>query len=286
MTSGAGTCTVKYDVATNNNYNAAPQVPESVNAQKATLTITADNKSRGYRAADPTFTYTPSGFANGDTESVLSGAPDLTTDAITTSDAGGYPINAAVGTLNAANYAFSFVNGTLTITKATPSISWSTPADITYGTAVGNTQLNATATNPNDSSSVTGTFTYNPVTGTMLHTGSSQTLAANFAPANTNNYNVPAQKTVSINVLKATLTITADSKSKTYRAANPALTFTATGFVNGDTASVLSATTPSLTTTATTTSPSASFAAVSTDASRRFSIPDRSRRRSTTTSIV
>src|SRR5207237_10921918 len=145
-----------------------------------------------------------------------------------------------------------------------PSISASSPAASTYGTAVGNTQLNATATNTNDSSSVTGTFTYTPVTGTMLHTGSSQTLAANFAPANTNNYNVPAQKAVSINVLKVTLTITADSKSKTYRAANPALTFTATGFVNGDTASVLGATTPSLTTTATTTSPVTAYPITST----------------------
>src|SRR5207249_25383 len=43
MTSGTGTCTVKYDQAGNGNYNAAPQVTETVNAQKAdqTITITA-----------------------------------------------------------------------------------------------------------------------------------------------------------------------------------------------------------------------------------------------------
>ena len=40
MTSGTGTCTVKYDQAGNTNYNAAPQVTETVNAQKANQTIT------------------------------------------------------------------------------------------------------------------------------------------------------------------------------------------------------------------------------------------------------
>jgi len=40
MTSGTGTCTVKYDQAGNDNYNAATQVTESVTAQKANQTIT------------------------------------------------------------------------------------------------------------------------------------------------------------------------------------------------------------------------------------------------------
>ena len=37
----------------------------------STLTITGDNKTKTYRAANPTFTFTPSGFVNGDTASVL-----------------------------------------------------------------------------------------------------------------------------------------------------------------------------------------------------------------------
>ncbi|HET7760074.1 MAG TPA: carboxypeptidase-like regulatory domain-containing protein [Gaiellaceae bacterium] len=40
MTGGTGTCSVKYDQAGNANYNAAPQVTESVTAQKADQTIT------------------------------------------------------------------------------------------------------------------------------------------------------------------------------------------------------------------------------------------------------
>jgi hypothetical protein len=55
MTSGTGTCSVKYDQAGDSNYNAAPQVTESVNAQKAGQTITfgpLPDKTYG----DPDFT--------------------------------------------------------------------------------------------------------------------------------------------------------------------------------------------------------------------------------------
>jgi len=43
MTSGTGTCTVKYDQAGDTNFNAASQVAESVTAQKASATIALSN---------------------------------------------------------------------------------------------------------------------------------------------------------------------------------------------------------------------------------------------------
>ena len=64
---------------------------------------------------------------NGDTSGVLSGAPSLTTTATSTSAPGSYSITVAVGTLTASNYTFSFVNGTLTVTAATQTISFTTP---------------------------------------------------------------------------------------------------------------------------------------------------------------
>jgi probable HAF family extracellular repeat protein len=236
------------------NYNTPAQKTVSINVLKAALTITADAKSKTYLAANPTLTFTPTGFVNSDTAAVLSDAPSLTTTATTTSSVGPYPITVSQGTLSAADYTFNFVNGTLTINKATPVITWSNPADITYGTALSSTQLNPAATNPNDSSSVAGSFSYTPPAGTVLHAGNGQTLRADFTPTDTTNYNTPAQKTVSINVLKATLTITADNKVKFVDDPNPPLTFTPTGFVNGDTASVLTGA-PSLSTTATNNSP-------------------------------
>ena len=53
---------------------------------------------------------------------------------------------------------------TINVTKATPTITWANPADITYGTALGATQLNATADVP-------GTFVYTPAAGTVLNAG-------------------------------------------------------------------------------------------------------------------
>jgi len=57
----------------------------------------------------------------------------------------------------------------------TVSVSWATPAAITYGTALSATQLNATANVP-------GTFAYNPSLGTILSAGK-HTLSVTFTPA-------------------------------------------------------------------------------------------------------
>jgi hypothetical protein len=54
---------------------------------------------------------------------VLGGAPSLTTTATTASPVSTYTITAAVGTLTATNYSFSFVNGTLTVTPAVLTVS-------------------------------------------------------------------------------------------------------------------------------------------------------------------
>jgi hypothetical protein len=236
------------------NYNAPAQKIVSINVLKATLTITADNKARPVNTANPTLTYTPTGFVNGDTASVLGGSPNLSTSATQSSPAGDYAITITQGTLTAADYAFTFVNGTLSIGKVAPVINWSNPANIVYGTPLSGTQLNATATDPNTSAGVAGIFTYTPAAGTVLHADNNQTLVANFSPTDTTNYTTPTQKTVSINVLKATLTITADNKTKLVGDPNPPLTFTPTGFVNGDSASTLTGA-PSLSTTATPSSP-------------------------------
>ena len=83
------------------------------------LTVTADNKSRPYGAANPTLTATITGFVGGETSSVLSGSPALSTLADASSAPGPYTITAALGTLSATNYTFTFANGTLTVTTLT-----------------------------------------------------------------------------------------------------------------------------------------------------------------------
>ena len=57
-------------------------------------------------------------LVNGDSASVVTGLPALSTTANSSSPAGSYPIVASFGTLSAANYAFTLGRGTLTILPA------------------------------------------------------------------------------------------------------------------------------------------------------------------------
>jgi large repetitive protein len=66
--------------------------------------------------------------------------------------------------------------------KSTPTISWSTPAPVTVGTALSSTQLNATANVP-------GSFAYTPAPGTIMSAAGTQELKAVFTPADAINYN-------------------------------------------------------------------------------------------------
>ena len=82
----------------------------------ATLTVTADNLTRPQGEANPPLTYTFSGLVNGDTASVVSGTPILSTTATIASPNGQYPIAITARHLSAANYDFTTVGGTLTVT--------------------------------------------------------------------------------------------------------------------------------------------------------------------------
>jgi len=119
--------------------------------------------------------------------------------------------------------------GNFVINKATPVITWSNPADITYGTALSGTQLNAT------SGGVAGNYVYTPASGTVLNAGSGQTLSVQFTPSDTTDYNTPTATTATINVSQATLTYTANAASMTYGGTVPSLSGSVSGFVNGDT---------------------------------------------------
>jgi hypothetical protein len=82
----------------------------------AQLTVTADDRTRLFGAADPALTTTVTGFVGGDTSAVVSGAAACTTTAAAWSPAGAYPIVCSVGSLAASGYRFAtFVGGTLTV---------------------------------------------------------------------------------------------------------------------------------------------------------------------------
>ena len=120
---------------------------------------------------------------------------------------------------------------TLTITKQTPTITWTNPTAITYGTPLGASQLNATARV--SGSPVPGTFTYTPAPGTVLGAGLNQTLNVTFTPADAARFN-SAASTAQITVSQAAASVTPNAASKTYGSVDPAFTGTLSGFLASD----------------------------------------------------
>jgi hypothetical protein len=223
---GAGIVTITAHQVGNGNYNAALDVSQTFTVNRANLTVSADNQTKVYGAALPTLTGTLSGVVNGDNVTATFG-----TNATAASDVGSYAITPTLndpdGRLE--NYNVTSINGTLVITKADQVISWANPAPIVYGTALDANQLNATVSVVGPASA--GTLTYSLPFGTVLDAGAGQFLTVNAAA--TNNYNA-ASKTVTIDVTPAPLLVSAADASRVYGSANPLLSGTLTGVVNGD----------------------------------------------------
>jgi subtilisin-like proprotein convertase family protein len=164
----------------------------------------------------------PPGLTLNAASGVLSGTPTT---------AGPFPFSVTATDASGCTGSTSY---SVVVNKSNPLVTWANPADITYGTALSATQFNATA-------NVGGSFAYSAATGTVLAAGSAQSLSVTFTPTDAANYN-NATRAVVINVLRAALTIAADSKSKVYGTANPLLTVSFSGFVNGDTPASLTGT--------------------------------------------
>jgi phage-related protein len=140
---------------------------------------------------------------------------------------GSHTLSVTLTPSNPANYTTATATATVTlkVNKATPAISWASPAAITYGTPLSATQLNATST-------VAGTFAYSPAAGTELNTGQ-QTLKVTFTPSNAANYTT-ATASVMLTVNKATPTINwATPKAITYGTALSVTQLNATSTVAG-----------------------------------------------------
>jgi hypothetical protein len=200
------------------------------------LTITANNQSKAYGAALPVLTVSYSGFVNGDTAASLSTAPVVTTTGTASSAVGTYPITAS-GAVDA-NYTISYVAGTLTV-RPVALVVTANDASRAYG-----------ATNPVFSASYSGFVngeTNDILSGVLVFTCSAETnspvgtypiepsglTAANYSITFSNG---------TLTVKPYALTVTADDQTKTYGQADPGFTVNYSGFVNGESASVLGGT--------------------------------------------
>ncbi|MEY5010420.1 MAG: hypothetical protein RLZZ253_1559 [Verrucomicrobiota bacterium] len=202
-----------------------------INVRKKPLTVGVAPATRLVGQANPSFTPTaaaaPLGLVNGDQLQSTAGLTiSFACVAGPNSPAGTYDVVPAGAT--SPNYEVTYQKGTLTVNgKTEATFTWASPVDITYGTALSDIQLNATAP------SVPGSFQYDPPAGTVLR-GGVQTLKATFTPDDTAQ-NAVVVRTVKINVLRKPITLTADNKTRNFGEANPAFTATyGSGFVEGD----------------------------------------------------
>ena len=118
--------------------------------------------------------------------------------------AGSHTLGVTFTPTDATDFTVATGSTSITVGKATPTITWAAPTTISFGTALSGTQLDATATF--NGTAVAGTFSYNPAVGTVLAAGS-HTLGVTFTPTDTTDFTV-ATGSVSITVGQATPTIT------------------------------------------------------------------------------
>ena len=133
---GAGTHTITVSMAADTNYSAASDTA-ALTVTGATLTLTANNATRPYGAANPAFTGSVSGAESSD-----SFTESFATSANATSAPGAYAIVPSVTGANVGDYSVSAINGTLTVTQAASVITVS---------------ASAASVNPNQSVTLTAT---------------------------------------------------------------------------------------------------------------------------------
>jgi hypothetical protein len=237
----SGALTVSTVADTNSPVGAYPIVASGLNSgnyaitfANGTLTVTAapllvsaDNASRLYGAANPSFSASVTGLVNGDATNVLAGALVFNTSATTNSPVGTYPI--AVSGVMASNYDISFTNGTLTVTAYALSVVADNQSR-GYGNA--NPALTGTLSGVQNGDNITAS--YATIADAASNVGTyAITASLNDPDGRLVNYTV-SNTPGALTVTAAALSVSADNQSKVYGAANPALTGTITGLVNSD----------------------------------------------------
>jgi hypothetical protein len=184
----------------------------TINVEQATPTIHWNNPADityGTSLSNTQLDATASWIVGGSTVSV-NGKFTYTPAAGTVLTAGaGQTLSVSFTPNDATDFTTGKGTATINVNKATPTIAWSEPADITYGTVLGSAQLDATAswTVGGVKQSVSGSFDYTPGNGTVLPAGSGQSLSVSFTPSDTNDY-VIAAGNATINVDPAAPVIT------------------------------------------------------------------------------
>ena len=214
VSSGVGGYPINVTVAAHPNYQVTGVHGELTIAPRP-ATVTANPKSKVYGSPNPAFDATVTGTVLGDTL-----AYSLTTLATLTSGAGNHAITVELGTNP--NYAVTPVHGVLNITPKAATVA-ANPKTKAYGAAL-----------PPFDATVTGTI-FGDTLNYTLSTTATALSAVGVYPitvelgANPNYTLTTTSSTLTVGA--ATITITANAKSKVYGAPNPALDAVVSGIL-------------------------------------------------------
>ena len=231
-----------YHVVILNSCSSVTSDDVSLTVNAKTASVTPDASAKTYGDTDPSFTGTLTGFEPADNvTATYSRTPGETV--------GGspYTISATLApAIVLTNYDITYNTADFTINKKAASVT-PDPSGKTYGDI--DPAFTGTLNGFEAADNVTAT--YNRTPGESV-AGSPYPIGATLSPSGIlGNYNI-TYNTSDFTITAVPLLITADDKTKAYGDANPTLTVTYTGLLNGDLAP---ATAPSISTTAVTSSP-------------------------------
>jgi 6-phosphogluconolactonase (cycloisomerase 2 family) len=203
----------------------------SLTVNRAVLTVVANSVVKIYQDPNPPFTYSITGFLNGDTAAVVGGTTScntvIPTDAST--PPGRYGIHCPLGTLAAANYIFATFDGTLIVNKPPLKVVIDDATRV-YGDP--NPVFTGTITGLRGTDVITATYSSPATPGSPV--GTYPILAALIDPAGVlDNYNLILTNGT-LTITPAPLSVTADNASRVYGDPNPLFTGTILGIKNGD----------------------------------------------------
>jgi len=238
---GAGQVCVTASQTGNFEYSAATPVSNCATVAKAPLSVVVNNQSMLVGATVPTLTGTFAGVVNGDNITVA-----YSTTGTSSSPAGTYPITATLTDPGnrLGNYTVTNTPGVLTISVGTQTITFpAIPTSVVYGA----TPVTLTATASSGLAvtySVTGPAS---LAGSVLTYTGAGTVVVTASQAGNSTYGAATPVSQTVTVAKAPLTVTVNSFTRGYGVANPTLTGTLSGVVNGDNITVTYATTATIT---------------------------------------
>ena len=256
-TSDVGDYAIKANDGVAKNYDLAI-ADGKLTVTQAPLTITATNASRQYFDDEPVFEYSCTGFRNGDDKQALTKEPAIVTEATKASAVGTYKITPS--SAEAKNYAISYEQGELTITKR--ELKATSHSSRLYGEENPTLPIEYTGFVNNENEDV---LTTKPVgTTTATKTSAVGTYPITVSGGEATNYAFTYEQG-ELTVSKAGLTAKVKDATKVYGDENPSFDIEYVGLKNGETAPEWT-TTPTIQTEATKTSDVGDYAIKANDA--------------------